>query len=359
MTPAVRIRLWVFLIIGGIAVVNAGARYAGLTDAIFPTTYQVSVQLKDSGGLFERGEVTYRGVTVGRVEGLEFRTRGVTATLAIGNQWKIPSDLTAEVHNRSAVGEQYVDLIPKTDHGPYLVDGSVIAENLTSTPVHDEDLIVATDQLLRSINTKSLATVVNESSAAFSGAGNDISRLLGNSETILNAARDALPQTVSLLHTAATVLATQNDEASTISTLVSNLVTVTGVFAVKDAAVRRVFLVGTTAARQLQALAVDLNPGLSTLLAPTLTLAQITAAHRGGLEETLIALPWALASAETPGRDGRAHFTFVDSLTPTPCRKGYIPAQDWHSPLDPTVSVLPPGLGCREPASVPRGVTVK
>lgn len=359
MTRAVRIRLWVFVIIGGIAIVNAGAKYAGLTDALFPTTYAVSVQLKESGGLFERGEVTYRGFTVGRVQDLEFRTDGVTAVLAIKNKWKIPADLVAEVHNRSAVGEQYVDLIPNTDDGPYLADGSVIGVESTSTPVDDQELIVATDRLLRSIDAAALKTVVDESAAAFGGAGNDLGRLLTNSETILAAAQDALPATLALLRDGKVVLGTQNTQAATISTLLGDLVKVTGVFSTKDPQVRKVFLDGTLAARQLEALAEGLHPALSALLDPALILTGLTAEHRDGLEETLVAVPWALASAQTPGRDGRAHFTFVGGADPTPCRDGYIAAEDWKSIHDPTPSTLPPGIGCRTPASVPRGVTTK
>lgn len=359
MTRATRIRLLVFLVIGGLAIVNAGARYAGLTESLLPTTYTVSVQLKESGGLFERGEVTYRGFTVGRVSSLDFRTDGVVARLKIRDKWKIPSDLEAEVHNRSAVGEQYIDLVPRTDSGPYLHDGSVIATADTSTPVHDQDLIVATDELLKSIDPTSLATVVDESAAAFGGAGDDLGRLLDNSGTILAAARDALPETKALLRTGATVLGTQDDQATTIGSFIRSLETISGVFADHDGQVGAVFTDGTSAARQLRALGIGLEPVLPPLLANASVLADLLAEHRDGLEETLVAVPWALASAQTPGRDGRAHFTFVGGLTPTPCRKGYIPAKDWKSPYDPTVSDLPADLGCREPASVPRGVTVK
>lgn len=358
MTRGVRIRLWVFALIGGVAIVNAGARYAGLTDALFPTTYTVSVQLAQSGGLFERGEVTYRGFTVGRVQDLEFRTDGVTAVLAVKNKWKIPSTgLRAEVHNRSAVGEQYLDLVPKVDVAPYLQDGSVIAVGSTSTPVADQDLIVATDRLLRSINTDDLATVVEETATAFGGAGDDLGRILGNSEDILVTAQDALPETRSLLRSGAIVLGTQNAQAATIATLLSDLVTVTGAVSGKDPEVRQILRDGTLAARQLKALADGLNPALSALLDPLLIITRITGDRRDELEETLVAVPWALASAQTPGRDGRAHFTFVGGVSPTPCREGYLPAEDWKSIHDPVPSTLPEDIGCRTPSSVPRGVT--
>ncbi len=358
-TRGTRIRLLVFVLIGGLAVINAGARYAGLTLPFTHPTYTVSVDLRESGGLFQRGEVTYRGVTVGRVTSLDFRTNGVIARIAIDKQWKIPSDLTAEVHNRSAVGEQYLDLIPHTDNGPYLTDGSVIAMARTSTPIRDEDLIVATDKLLKSINTKDLSTVVNESASAFGGAGNDIGRVLANSHTILNAAQDALPATKALLASGQTVLATQNAQAQTIAGYLNDLARLSGAVAVRDGNVRIVLAQGTEAARQLQLLAEGLSPNLSPLLANIVDLTGILDQHRNGLEETLVAVPWALASALTPGRNQRAHFTFVGGASPAPCRTGYIPAQLWESPFDPTVSTLPADIGCRTPSSVPRGVTVK
>lgn len=359
MNRATRIRLWVFLVIGGIAVIHAGARYAGLTEVLFPTTYAVKVHLAESGGLFERGEVTYRGYTVGRVKDLEFRTDGVVATLAIDDRWKIPTDLVAEVHNRSAVGEQYVDLVPHTEKGPFLADGSVIEERATTTPIEDQELILATDRLLRSIDTGSLATVVEESATAFSGAGDDLGRLLANSTTILEAADEALPETIALLGSGRTVLATQRSQALAISTLLQDLADVSGVLAAQDDAVATILRDGTVAAGELDALAEGLDPGLAELLDPLVALAGLTAEHRDGLEETLVAVPWALASAQTPGRDGRAHFTFVGGASPTPCRNGYLPADQWKSIHDPEPSILPAQIGCREPASVPRGYTVR
>jgi len=359
MTRGTRIRLWIFLVIGGIAVIHAGARYAGLTESLLPTTYSVSVQLEESGGLFERGEVTYRGFTVGRVKDLEFHTDGVVAELAIKNTWKIPADLVAEVHNRSAVGEQYLDLVPRTEDGPYLADGSVIAVGATSTPVDDQELIVATDKLLRSIDPDALTRVVDESAEAFGGVGDDLGRLLGNSETILAAAQESLPATKELLRTGRTVLRTQDEQSATIADYLESLRTITGVVADKDAEVRTVLTDGTRAARELQSLAAGLAPTLPTLLGNVLAVSAIFADHRDGLEETLVAVPWALASAQTPGRDGRAHFTFVGGADPVPCRQGYFPAQSWKSPYDPLFSRMPDSLGCREPASVPRGVTAK
>ncbi|MGZ4465999.1 MAG: MCE family protein, partial [Nocardioides sp.] len=240
MTRASRIRLLVFLLVGGLAVVNAGARYAGLTERLFPSSYAVTVHLADSGGLFERGEVTYRGVTVGRVQSLDFRTDGVDAVLAIEDGARIPADVEAEVHNRSAVGEQYLDLVPRDDHGPYLADGSVVDVADTSTPIPTERLVLTVDRLLRSVDTGDLRTVVDESGQAFDGAGPDLGRLLGNSRTVVDVARQALPATRALLRSAHTVLLTQAQQAGLVTAYLRDLDGVTRVVALRDPALRKV-----------------------------------------------------------------------------------------------------------------------
>jgi len=52
---------------------------------------------------------------------LSLTPTGVAVNLTINNGApKIPADLNAAVANRSAVGEQYVDLRPTTDTGPFL-----------------------------------------------------------------------------------------------------------------------------------------------------------------------------------------------------------------------------------------------
>jgi len=51
---------------------------------------------------------------------------GVRVGLRMRPGTKIPKDVKAFVGNRSAVGEQYVDLLPKDDNGPFLHGGETI-----------------------------------------------------------------------------------------------------------------------------------------------------------------------------------------------------------------------------------------
>ena len=73
------------------------------------------MQLPEAGGLYERGNVTYRGTEVGQVKSVHLTDSGVEAVLSLRSDVKIPSNLDAEVHSQSAVGEQYLALLPRTD----------------------------------------------------------------------------------------------------------------------------------------------------------------------------------------------------------------------------------------------------
>ena len=80
----------------------------------------VKLELPASGGLYRFSNVTYRGVEVGKVTGMDVSRTQATATLTLDTSPKIPADLDAEVRSVSAVGEQYVELMPRTDSPPYL-----------------------------------------------------------------------------------------------------------------------------------------------------------------------------------------------------------------------------------------------
>ena len=71
--------------------------------------------------------VTYRGSEIGSVKSVDVTQNGVQAVLSLKSDIAIPSDVTAAVHSRSAIGEQFLDLTPHSgtvqDTGPKLRDG--------------------------------------------------------------------------------------------------------------------------------------------------------------------------------------------------------------------------------------------
>src|ERR1700754_1433382 len=178
-TRVVRLQLVAFLLITVAGVGYAGFRYAGFGDLFGTTTYPVRLQLAESGGIFTGADVTYRGVSVGRVGPMPLLPGGVEGNFDIDEAAPpIPADVDAAVHNLSAIGEQYVDLQPARDGGEMLQAGTVIPMERTSTPVPVEQVVVSLDDFVRSVPLDSLRTVVDELGTGFANTAQPLQKLL-------------------------------------------------------------------------------------------------------------------------------------------------------------------------------------
>ena len=71
--------------------------------------YTVTVDMPAAGGLYPTSVVTYRGTEVGRVRSVDVTGTGVRAVLTMNSNTPVPGDVSANVHSRSAVGEQFLD----------------------------------------------------------------------------------------------------------------------------------------------------------------------------------------------------------------------------------------------------------
>ena len=216
--------LFVFITLIGVSYVSA--EYVGLTKGLFGSSAcTVSADFPDSGGIFSNAEVTYRGVTVGRVGALTITPSGVRVALNLSNcsNPKIPASAAAYVADRSVVGEQYVNLVPPNNAGPYLSSGQIIPASRNHIPVSTQTLLVNLDRFVRSVNTDTLATTVQELGNAFNGKGNDLGNLLDASRELLTAAQQNLPSTLALIDSSSTVLQTQLDEAPALASFSHSL----------------------------------------------------------------------------------------------------------------------------------------
>src|SRR5262249_14947003 len=114
---------------------------------VFGSTYKIYGIFSAAGGVATNQEVSYRGVQVGRVGKMSLTRDAVKIEMVINSKFKIPKDGTrARVLFKSAVGEQFVDLLPVRNDGPDFRAGDVIPESMTSIPLQIEDL-------LRELNT--------------------------------------------------------------------------------------------------------------------------------------------------------------------------------------------------------------
>src|SRR5258707_2161340 len=156
--------------------------------------YTVKLELPQSGGLYNTGNVTYRGTEVGRVESVRLTDAGVEAVLSLKSGIDIPSDLKAQVHSQSAIGESYLALLPRNATSPPLKDGDVIPLADTSVPPDINALLSAANTALAAIPRDNLKTVVDESYTAVGGLGPELSRLImGSSDLAIDAPKNLEP----------------------------------------------------------------------------------------------------------------------------------------------------------------------
>ncbi|TCC53936.1 MCE family protein [Kribbella capetownensis] len=327
-TRAVRIQLMVFLLITVVGVAFVGAKYAQVDKLFFDEDYTVSASFGESGGIFTGAEVTYRGQPVGRVGELKLLSDGVEVNLDIENKAKIPSDLLAVVANRSAIGEQYVDLQPRRDGGPYLRDNSKIARADTAIPIDSTELLLNLDQLVNSVDKKSLQTTVRELGAALKGRGTDLQRIIDSSGTLIDDADANILQTIKLINDGDTVLATQVASGDAIKTWAKNLALLSDTLVSSDADLRQVIDQGSLASQQITGLIQDNRADIAVLLGNLLTVSEMTAVRLDAVEQLLVVYPAvSMGGYVVPAKnaDGHydAHFGLVLGFSPPACRAGY------------------------------------
>ncbi|RJQ69450.1 MCE family protein [Pseudonocardiaceae bacterium YIM PH 21723] len=326
LTKRIRIQLFVFAAIALIGVSYLGARYAGLDRLVMPRGYLVTVQLPDTGGSFTNGEVTYRGVTVGRIGDLRLTDSGVEVDLDIDDtDMKIPANTKAVVANRSAIGEQYIDLQPKSDEGPYLESGSVIPKSQTETPIPVSALVNNLNQFVESVPLGSLHTAVDELGTAFSGTGPDLRQLLQTTNSFTADAQAHLPQTLALIKDAKTVIGTQNQEAGAFKSFAGDLKLLTQQLKDSDGDIRKLLTTTPEFSQSLLKELTETGPNLGVVLANLLTVANITVTRNDGLEQTLVAYPnLAAFGTSVTQTDARARLGLVlNAFNPPLCVRGY------------------------------------
>lgn len=361
-TRLVRIQLVAFVLLSAVAAVYLGGTYIRLDRMLGHGVYTVRLQLAESGGIFSNAEVSYRGVTVGRVGDLRLIPDGVEADLVLDDSGPpIPAELHARVANRSAVGEQYVDLVPDTDGGPYLHGGSVIGRQRSATPLPVDTVLLNLDRLVASVPAEKLSTVVDELYAATEGTGPALQRLLDGTARLTATAEEHLPQTLALLRDGRTVLATVNDQAGAIESFSRGLRLLSEQLAASDADLRRLLAAGPAVSAELSALIRDAGPGLGDLIADLLVInTEVLLPRQENLRVPLYAYPIVAAGGHTvvPG-DGTAHLVLsLNTFDPPPCRDGY-QATPKREGTDTSPVPLNIAVNCAEPLGSPvdvRGV---
>ncbi|WP_280392093.1 MCE family protein [Nocardia brasiliensis] len=324
MTKLVRWQLLAFVVVAVVGVVFVGAKYIRLDHMLGFGQYGVKVQADQTGGIYKGAEVTYRGVPVGRVGTLELTGDGVLMNLIIDSDSpEIPASAKAVVANRSAIGEQYVDLQPDRDSGPYLRDGSVITSATTPVPV--QQLVASVDTFTRSVDLAALNTTVRELGKAFNGKGDDLQVFVDSLNKFTTTFNETLPQTIRLIRDGKVALGTQAEQSDAIRQFSDGLDKLTAQLRSSDPDIRRLIGTGNDAGQQIGALLHESGGALTQDLGNLRQLLLAISPKFFAIRPLLQMIPQLSigGSATAPG-DGTTHFGLVlETNNPPACTVGY------------------------------------
>jgi phospholipid/cholesterol/gamma-HCH transport system substrate-binding protein len=361
LTRFVRIQLAIFTIVGIIGLFVMVVFYVQAPTLLGIGKMTITLELPATGGLYRFSNVTYRGVQIGKVTSVSLAPHGAKAMLSLDTSPKIPADLQAQVLSISAVGEQYVDLRPRTNSPPYLRDGSVIAASDTTIPQPIGPVLDQTSKLLTSIPKGKLSDLLDESFKAFNGTGYDFGSLFDSSARVSGDLNKVSDQTRALTEDTGPFLDSQAQTTDSIRLWARSLAGFTGQVAANDPQVRTLLQKGPGALNEASRLLEQIKPTLPVLLANLTTIGQIGVTYHASLEQVLVLLPPFTAAIQSfigiksPNGLATGAFNLVISDPPA-CTVGFLPPSQWRSPADTATVDTPDGLYCKLPQDSPIGV---
>ncbi|MGV0607167.1 MCE family protein [Mycolicibacterium sp. XJ1904] len=362
LTRFVRNQLIIFTIASILGVTVMIFTYMQLPTLLGIGRLKVTLELPAAGGLYRFSNVTYRGVQIGEVTSVTLTENGAEAHLSLDTSPKIPADLQAEVRSVSAVGEQYVDLRPRTDSGPYLESGQRIPASQTTLPQEVGPMLDQLSALVDSIPGDRIADLLDESFKAFNGAGPDFQSLLDSASKVTDEASAVSDQTRGLIDDSRPLLESQAETTEQIRTWARSLAGVTGQLEQNDPEIRTILQQGPGFAQEVSQLLNDVKPTLPILLANLTTVTQVLLTYNPALEQLLVIFPGIIAAQQSfglPGNNPIGWPTGDFALTisdPPACTVGFLPSTQWRSPEDQTTIDTPDGLYCKLPQDSPISV---
>lgn len=360
LTTTVRRQLRIFLVLTVLCVGLTTVVYARVPQMLGVGVYDVAVDFEDASGLYPRAMVTYRGVEVGTVSALELDGEGARATLELEAGTEIPSDAVAELHSTSAIGEQYVDLVPG-DSASHLHDGAVIPPARTRAMPQISPVLDKLDGLLDSVPTDKTRSLLAQLDEGLGGSGEDLGGVIDSTSEIVEAAATELESTASLIATLQPVLATQQSQMGHTRAYSASLARFTDELAAHDADLRALLSGSPQDLRTLRGVVTDVRPQLPKLLKNTTTDTRVLNTYLANLEQILVVYPATVARLQATvnprAAQGDVQLDLRGNLdTPRHCTAGYLPTGARRAPADASVRDVDGTAHCAVARSDPSSV---
>jgi phospholipid/cholesterol/gamma-HCH transport system substrate-binding protein len=345
-------QLTIFGVVTVITVTLMAIFYLRLPAALGIGTYRVTADFVAGGGLYKNANVTYRGVAIGRVESVGLNAHGVDAVMRLNSGTTVPSNVTATVKSVSAIGEQYVDLVPPhTPAATKLHNGSVIAQDNTRIGQDIATLLRQSETLVNSVADTRLRELLHETFKAFNGSGPELARLIESSRLLVDEANAYYPQTSQLIDQVGPFLQAQIRSGDDIKSLSDGLARFTSEVRQADPQLRALLAVVPPTADEANTAFTGIRPSFPMLAANLANLGRVGVIYHKSIEQLLVVLPALFAAITTAAggapQDEGAKLDFKIDIDPPPCNTGFIPPPLIRTPADTTLREIPTDMYCK------------
>jgi phospholipid/cholesterol/gamma-HCH transport system substrate-binding protein len=325
-------------------------------------TYNVTADFVAGGGLYKNANVTYRGVAVGRVKSVGLNPNGVDAQMRLNSGTPIPSNVTATVKSVSAIGEQYIDLVPPAQpSATKLRNGSRIDRANTRIGQNVAELLKRSEKLVNSLSDTRLRELLHETFTAANGSGPELARLLESARLLVDEANANYPQVSQLIDQAGPFLQAQIRAGGDIKSLADGLARFTSEVRQADPQLRSTLATAPDAIDQANTAFSGIRPSFPVLAASLANLGRVGVIYHKSIETLLVVLPALFAAITTAAggtpQDEGAKLDFkLDLNDPPPCAVGFLPPPLLRTPADETLRELPKDMYCKAAQNDPTTV---
>lgn len=352
-TGFVRMQLIIFSIVSVISLIAVAVFYIRVPQMFGIGSYNMTVSMPTTGGLYQNANVAFRGVNVGKVSSVKLTSDGVVAELTIDSGTDIPANSSAAVRSVSAVGEQYVDFTaPESPSSEVLAEGADVRTD--DVPIEISTMLDQADALLAEVGDARVRDVMDEAFTAFNGTADDLARMMDSMVLFVGAFHKNVDVAVDLVRQAGPLLATQTKTESEIRSWTADLTKVTDQLRASKPDITDILAKGPGVANQAQDLFDDMGPSFISGMGNLQVAAQTMRIYLPNLQQTVVLYPRVLSALITAINSGSSrhgpNVSFgLGFQDPPTCSVGFVPPSQWRSPAETTAQDLPPGMLCRLP----------
>lgn len=359
LTRFIKRQLVLFGIITVVALVVLGWYYLRIPTLIGIGQYELKADLPASGGLYPTANVTYRGITIGKVTDVEPTEHGAQATMSIDSRYKIPADASANVHSVSAVGEQYLDLVSPGNPGKFFSPGQTITKG--TVPSEIGPALDTAYRGLEALPKDKIGQLLDETAQSVGGLGPELQRLVDATGNLSTDAVTHSQDFKDIIDNSAPILDSQATSSSQIERWAHNLNVLGAQAAEKDQNLRDLLPKAAPTADDLNAALGDLRESLPQTLANLAVVIEMLKRYHAGVEQVLVVVPQVGSIVQAISAPWEQDHTAALDLgfainQPPPCLTGWPPASEWRSPADTSLIPAPKGAYCKIPQETPANV---